>query len=122
MVPSPKPILVIPFRNGELYCCHLDGFGNDVDSLQKRLAQIEDTFTPHITRRVWWNVDDTVLDEVVLDVMVCTLSRIQSSIVKIAFVGVGKRKRALDKFLRSSGFQIPREFFDDAGLAKEWLL
>ena len=121
---SKYPVLVISFNNCEIHACHLDGFKNDWEALANRLKAIDEFFIKapkNCGHRIWYNVGDSVLsDEVIADIT-GSLLKIEDRIVKIAFIGV-KRKRRLNKSIRQALPNKPVSYFADAEAAKEWLI
>lgn len=87
---------ILSFRNCELHCCHLDGYQKESQAFLKRLFAVEKYLAekPDTARfRIWYNVDETSLDTVLMDEIVASILRIQGYIVKIAFIGLGRIQR-----------------------------
>lgn len=126
---EPKnPIIILSFQNCELHCCHLDGYHEQRGSFLKRLSDIEAYFTgkPATSKyRIWYNVDETWLDQAAIAEIAESVTRMQQHIVKIAFIGMGRIQQwALKRKLNSITGQpsFPYSFFADAERAKEWLI
>jgi hypothetical protein len=127
MEPTCK-IKILTFRNCELHCCHLDGYNGQRDVFLKRLNEIENFFMekPDTSRfRIWYNVDDTLLDNDLINEIVMSVFRIQNHIVKIAFIGLKRLQQwHLARMLKSDKAysSVPFACFADAEKAKEWLI
>lgn len=124
IIESKVPVLVIPFRSGEIHCCHLDGYRDQTEAAMNRLNKIEASFSACRKYRIWFNVDDTVLTPSLMEQIAQCLARLKNSVVKIAFVGVGRKKGAFDMLMNKAlqGTVLPKAYFEDAEQAKEWLL
>lgn len=124
IVESKVPVLVISFRNGEIHCCHLDGYRDQTEAAMQRLSKIEASFSACRKYRIWFNVDDTTLTPSLMAQIAQCVARLKGSVVKIAFVGAGRKKDAFDKQLNKAlqGTVLPKAYFEDAEQAKEWLL
>lgn len=124
----PGAIKVLSFRNCELYCCHLDGYKSQREAFLKRLKEIEQYFAnkpPENRYRIWFNVDETTLDDLLINEIVSSVIRIQGHIVKIAFIGLSRMKQwKLERKLKSATRHnpLPHSYFYDAEKAKEWLV
>ncbi len=119
-------IKILSFRNCELHCCHLDGYKKQREAFLKRLTDIEKFFIekPAANKfRIWYNVDETSLDEALIAQVAASIARMQGHIVKIALIGVGRMGRwRLTKKLKTSRLPVPYAYFSDAERAKEWLV
>lgn len=135
-------IKILSFKNCELHCCHLDGYKSQREAFLKRLSDIEQYFAskpPDNRYRIWFNVDETTLDDLLLDEIAASIIRILGHIVKIAFIGLGRiNKYKLDIKLSKATNELsnvtykfgtlatlellPRSYFSDAEKAKEWLV
>ena len=73
-------------------------------ALLKRLSEIEVTFLSKrndVKYRFWFNMDGNLLDDDIMDEVVCSLSRINNHIYKIAFIGLGMiQKRKFEKLMK----------------------
>ena len=119
---SKHSVFLISFNYCEITCCHLDGYKNNREALLSRLSLIESFFKPNSRHRVWYNIDDSELSDKVIEQVTQSISRVQSNIVKLAFIGAGRGKRKLKKILNDTiASSIPIGYFEDAELAKEWL-
>jgi hypothetical protein len=128
IVESKTPILIISYRNCEIYCCHLDGYKTNREALLDRLSKIEAFFLSkpsHIRFRIWYNVDENSLDKQTMRLIIESISRFREHTYKIAFIGLeGFTKWRFHNILQ----QIPgnrcitKAYFTDAELAKEWLV
>ena len=89
-----------------------------------RLSKIEASFSPCRTYRVWLNMDDTALTQTVMEQIAQCVARLKASVVKIAFIGAGRKKGTFDRRLSKAleGSALQRAYFEDAEQAKEWLL
>lgn len=127
MEPTSK-MKILSFRNCELHCCHLDGYQKEREAFLKRLIAVEKYFAekPDTARfRIWYNVDETSLDTVLMDEIAASILRIQGHIVMIAFIGLGRIQqwRFSTKLQSKKGCPLfPYEYFADAEKAKEWLI
>lgn len=124
-VESKYPVLVLSFNNCELHCCHMDGYKNNKEALSNRLGDIERYFVakPKSLRyRLWYNVDDSVLSDEIIERIAIDILAIGENIIKLAFIGAGIYKRRLTKLLKMSAFDKPFKYFGDAEIAKEWLV
>lgn len=127
MEPTSK-LKILSFRNCELHCCHLDGYKKQREAFLERLTEIEGFFAekPSAARfRIWYNVDETLMDNVLIDEIAASVIRIKSHIIKIAFIGLGRMQQwRLTKMLKSETGCQPflHAYFTDAEKAKEWLV
>lgn len=125
---SKNQIKILSFHNCELYCCHLDGYKGEREVFRQRLISIENTFMekPATARfRIWYNVDGTMLDSILIREITASVVRMQSHIIKIAFIGLGFMQWwHLNRILKSeTGNQsLFYAHFADAEKAKEWLV
>jgi len=123
----PVPVLVLSYNNCELHCCHLDGYKRNRQAFLARLDTVEQYFVikpVHRRYRLWFNLDETMLDDRSMERVAASLANIHIHIIKIAFIGIGKNKRRrfermLKNYLRET--ELPRQYFCDAEKAKEWL-
>ncbi len=119
---------VLSFRNCDLHCCHLDGYKKQRESFVARLKYIENYFAekPQNAKfRIWYNVDETFVDKVLIEEIAASVIRIKSRIVKIAFIGLGPWQQwKLSKILKAltGDSSFPYTYFSDAEKAKEWLI
>ena len=116
---------MLSFNNCELHCCALDGYKGNREALLNRSKSISDYFNskPGTTRyRIWYNMDDSVLTDDIIESITESLFKINDSIIKIAFIGANRKKKRFDKVLRKTTFNRPVCYFSDAELAKEWLI
>jgi hemolysin-activating ACP:hemolysin acyltransferase len=125
---SRYPILILSHHNCEIYCCHLDGYKNNQQALICRLNQIETELlkkAKHIQFRIWFNVDESTLDPLIMKLIVESIYRFKDHIYKIAFIGLrGMSKWRFEK-IRRNAFQAnsaPISYFTDAERAKDWLI
>lgn len=119
------PVMVLSFNNCELHCCSLDGYRNNSEALLSRLELIDDYFgsKPKVNKyRLWYNIDESILTVDIMESIAKSLFAMKGSIIKIAFIGVGRNKRLFDKILRRAAFDKPVRYFSDAEIAKEWLV
>ena len=123
IVESKFPVLVVSFNNCEIHGCHADGYKNNEEALAHRLSQIEAFFRPQMRCRFWYNVDETALTGRAIELITQSVARLKGNIVKIAFIGVGGRKRRFHKTLLNAlgDHDFPTAYFADAERAKEWL-
>lgn len=125
---SKTSILVLSYRNCELYCCHLDGYKSDTDALLQRLSKIEAIFLSKpidAKFRVWYNLDENNLNKHTMELIAESISRFQGHICKIAFIGLhGLTKRKFNGILKQAleEVSVPTAYFTDAESAKEWLV
>jgi hypothetical protein len=123
-----EQLKVLSFRNCDLHCCHLDGFKNQREAFLIRLAEIEHYFLgkpSHSMFRIWYNLDETLLDSVLLEQIASSVIRFKSHIVKIAFIGLNHSQQwKLSKNLKADKDTLvfPYVYFSDAEKAKEWLI
>lgn len=128
VIESKTPILILSYCNCELYCCHLDGYKSDTGALLHRLSKIERIFLskPADAKfRVWYNLDENSLDKPTMELIAESISRFQGHIYKIAFIGLrGFAKRKFNSILEQAlgESSVPKAYFADAELAKEWLV
>lgn len=128
IIESKTPIIILSYRNCEIYCCHLDGYKTNTNALLNRLSQIEATFLSkpsHVRFRVWYNVDENRLDKQTIKLIAESISRCFEHTNKIAFIGLdGFTKWKFNKILEHTLGQrcITKAYFTDAELAKEWLV
>lgn len=125
---SPRAVILLNYRNGELHCCHLDDFGDQPGAFLQRLQEVEQFFLqkpPGSRFRIWYNLDQTALGPGLMDQVAASVLRIQTHIVKIAFIGPkGLRRWKLGRRLRAGmkARPFPYAFFGDAEEAKAWLV
>lgn len=129
-ITEPKfPIIILPFRKAELYCCHLDGYHDNRRAMLYRMHDIETVFRKkpkHASFLVWYNLDESKMDGMMLEQVAGSILRIRSHVRKIAFVGLRgiskwRFERRLKRRLKSKD-NMPRAYFSDAERAKEWLV
>lgn len=128
VIGSKTPIVILSYRNCELYCCHLDGYQTNTEALLHRLAEIETVFLsrPHGAKfRIWYNLDENRLDRQTMQLIAESLLRIQSHIYKIALIGL--RRFAAWKFDHIVSDLLGeavlcKAYFTDAEIAKGWLI
>ena len=119
------PVMVLPFNNCELHCCSMDGYKGNSEALLNRLNSIDDYFSSKskVSRyRIWYNVDDSILTDDIIESIAKSLYKINDNIIKIAFIGTNRKKSRFDKILHKTTFNKPVCYFSDAELAKEWLV
>lgn len=125
---SKTPIIILSYNNCEIYCCHLDGYKTNTEALLNRLSKIEEIFLSkpsHARFRVWYNVDENVLDKQTMRLISESVSRFRERIYKIAFIGLdGFAKWKFDNILELTMGEIciTKAYFNDAELAKGWLV
>ena len=128
VIESPRPIVLLSYRNCEICCCHLDGYQANMQALLKRLSEIETFFLQrptHAKFRVWYNLDENDLDGRTMESIGESISKFEERIDKIAFVGVhGLTRRRFDRILgrNLAHTTLLRAYFQDAERAKEWLV
>ena len=94
----------------------------------KRLTNVENFFISKPTTckyKIWYNVDETILDEILIAEIAASVVRMQNHITKIAFIGMGyfqKKKFARKLKLEVDYSPFPYSYFSDAEKAKEWLV
>lgn len=121
-------IKVLSFRNCELHCCHLDGYKEQSEAFLKRLSDIEQYFLskPDTSRfRLWYNIDETTLDKVLIDEVAASISRMQKHIIKVVFIGLSKFQQVqMERKLKAyeDARYLPHAYYRDAEKAKEWLI
>ncbi len=128
VIESPKPVVLLSYRDCEICCCHLDGYRANIRALLKRLSEIEAVFLrrpAHVKFKVWYNLDENDLDERTMKSIVESIFRFEDRIDKIAFIGLRgfarcKFDRILERSLARKSF--PRAYFQDAERAKGWLV
>ena len=127
---EPKyPVIILPFRKAELYCCHLDGYHDDRKAKLFRMHDVETVFhkkPPDASFLVWYNLDESKMDGMMLEQIAGSILRIRSHVRRIAFVGLRgiskwRFERRLKRRLKGRG-NMPRAYFSDAERAKEWLV
>lgn len=128
IVEPKKPILILSYNNCEIYCCHLDGYKADRDALLNRMSEIEAVFLSKPAQnkyRIWYNIDENHLDKDALKLVAESISRYKEHICKIAFIGLrGFKQKKFNKILEQilKGESITKAYFQDAQLAKGWLI
>ena len=119
---------VLSFRNCELHCCHLDGYKNHRDAFLIRLTEIENYFSGKPSGfmfRIWYNLDENILDSVLLEQIASSVIQFNSHIMKIAFIGLNHaQQKKLSKKLKekTDNAAFPYAYFSDAEKAKKWLI
>ena len=125
VVEFKHPVMVLSFNYSDLHCCALDGYKGNNEALLNRLKQIDDYFASKSkvsTYKLWFNIDDNVLTDDIIENIAISLYKINDNIFKLAVIGAGKKKRRFDKALRKTTFNKPIAYFSDAESAKEWLV
>lgn len=122
VIESKNPVLVISYHNCEIHVCHLDGYKTDKVSLLKRISQIESFFNKNSRCRVWYNIDDTVLSDDVIEIIQQNILHLKENIVKLAIIGTHIKMRRFRRALNKKSLSFPVAYFDDAELAKKWLI
>lgn len=122
------PVKMLPYRNGELCICHLDGYRSDTSALLDRVAEIETALNRrpvNVLFHLWFNLDDNDLDPPTMKRIAESVARIRPHIYKIAFIGLcGMERQRFDRALRKALGEagVARAYFLDAEQAKDWLL
>jgi len=125
---SKYPILILSHHNCEIHCCHLDGYKENITALFNRMNIIEHELSSapaDIQYKIWYNLDESKLDKSVMKSVTESIFRLQNHISKIAFIGLHgiykwRFENMLKQILRNQ--VLPRAYFSDAELAKEWLI
>lgn len=122
------PILVLSYHNCEIHCCHLDGYKANTEALVNRLNQIEVEISSkpiHSKMRIWYNLDENVLNQLTMKMIAESIGRFQEHIYKIAFIGLRGISKWRFKYILKQTIgknRISRAYFLDAELAKGWLV
>lgn len=117
-----KKSFVLPFRGGEIWFEHLDGMYQYTELVLQKLKQDGEKFLlPSKPGLIGFVMDETVIDQRVIDEIADMLCSGQKRYMRVAFIGTNREiKKSLKKALKTSEFMF--HFFDDLEAAKEWLV
>ena len=111
------------YNGGSIWCEHLDSMGFLKDEIIEKFLNDSKAFSrPSMTSFMIINLDKTYIDK---DIVECITGQIISSpkrFMKIAFVGVEKRRLRTEFRVIQSQTGCAVEFFADYEKAKQWVL
>ena len=108
------------FHGGTMWCEHLDGMGACEDEVIVKFAGDIPSFSrPSVSSFMIISLDETVITGRIAETILSGISQMDKPIMKIAFVGVGRRWHRAFGNLTKKGIVIA--FLSDYEEAKEWL-
>ncbi|MGN0367672.1 MAG: hypothetical protein ACI4EK_02730 [Wujia sp.] len=118
-----KKSFVLPFGGGEIWFEHLDGMYQYTELVLQKLKQDAKIFSlPSKPGLIGFVLDETVIEQSVLEEIVRILCEGKKQYRKIAFIGAEKKVKRYLKHALSGRANCMIEFFEDFEKAKEWLV
>ena len=115
-----KASFELDYNGGKIWCEHLDGMGAYEDEvISKFLGDVKAFSRPSVSSFMIVNLDKTVITEKIAETVSACILQSDKTFMKIAFVGVDKRRQKLFRILKKKGIVIT--FLSDYEKAKEWL-
>lgn len=118
-----KKSFVLPFGGGEIWFEHLDGMYQYTELVLSKLIQDAEMFClPSKPGVIGFVLNETVVNQAVVDEIEEVLCNGTKSFRKVAFIGTNREiKRSINRALyNKADFLIG--FFEDFERAKEWLI
>lgn len=115
-----KRFFELYFRQGSIWCEHLDSMGAMEAEVLRKLTEDARAFgRPSAPSRMIVNLDETVITDAVVERLAGEILGCGKRFVRIAFVGVGMReRRRLEALLQERAGLL--SFLKDYEKAKEW--
>ena len=110
-------------NGGSVWCEHLDGMGSFKDKVKEKfLNDCKTLKKPSTAAYMIINLDKTEIDTEIISCIVNEIIACDKRFMRIAFIGVKKRKERLAflEIQKQTGCSI--NFFDDFEKAKQWTL
>ena len=115
-----------PYKGGELFCLHLDGFGTNEGAVISRIKTEEIFFTQqNQSIGIWIDFYQTRLTDRVMGEFIELIERIGNRILKLGLVGCSSiDQRKINRLMKKAGYlsTLPVKYFNDPEDAKTWLV
>lgn len=117
-----RPSMPMFFGGGEIWFEQLDALSVYTDIVtEKFLVDMKDIVRPSTPSRIAVNLNETLDDENVAEVICGGLSSAGKNVQRVVFVGLDRNgKKLVERFLPETQFIYA--FIDDYEKAKEWLV
>lgn len=117
-----KKSFVMAFGGGEIWFEHLDSLYEHSDWVIEKLRKDYEVFRrPSLTSLIAVNLDETVINDAIIEELTRVFVNGSKQFRKIVFVGIPKPdQKKIDKRMWGHGFLYA--FIDDFEKAKEWLM
>jgi GTP:adenosylcobinamide-phosphate guanylyltransferase len=114
------------FGGGEIWFEHLDGMHSYTDEVKhKFIADTQNVIKPSAPSLIAVNLDETVVNEEIIDLITDTYIKNTVYIHKVVFVGLDRhsQKLMIQAFKKRQGeYQFAVNYINDFEKAKEWLV
>lgn len=117
-----KKSFSIAFHGGEIWIEHLDALGSEAELLREKFsADMIQIRKPQTSSFVAVNLDETKVNEEILELILGQFAALRVPLRKVVFVGLdSKMKRYIKRQKKNMPFLIG--CIDDFEKAKEWLI
>ena len=114
----------MPFRNGEIWCEELDSFSIYTDIVKEKfLNDMEKIRKPSSPAFIAMNLNETLVDKELAELIVNELSQASRYIKKVAFIGLDRKcKKLITSLFSKANYTFVFAFINDFEKAKEWLI
>lgn len=114
----------LPFLGSEIWCEELDALNVYTDVvIEKFLKDIVTIRKPSSPGLIAIHLNETLVEEGLVNIIVTELKKAEHSIQKVAFVGLNRTSQKLMKsFIKIAGVSFAYSFINDYEKAKEWLV
>ena len=110
------------YKGGEIWCEHLDSLYNEKELLKNKFNQdLLQIGRPSISSFLVINLDETVIDEEIMEFIINNLVMLKKSLCKVVFVGLNSKMKNFVK-KRNINTSFVMTCIDDYEKAKEWLV
>lgn len=108
------------YNGGEIWCEHLDSMCRERQLVIQKFDQdLEIIGKPSTSSYVAINLDETEVDEEMVDHILNSLRELKKPLRKVAFVGLSSKMK---RYLKSKDLSFEYKCIDDFEKAKQWLI
>jgi hypothetical protein len=110
------------YNGGEIWCEHLDSLCKEKELLKQKFKQdLIQISRPSMTSLIAVNLDETEVDQEIVDLIINSFIQMNKPLRKVVFVGLNLRMRSyVKKRNRESSFEMI--CINDFEKAKAWLI
>ena len=119
-----KMSFALPYRNGMIWCEHLDSLGDHTDVTLEKLAGDMTVFIrPSVTSQLVVVLNETLVNHALCTRMAEVFAAPNSHVRRLAFVGLDwVERRRLEREMQNRNMPFAMRYFADLEMAKEWLI
>lgn len=117
---SNKKSFALYYNGGEIWCEHLDSMCGERELiLEKFNHDMEVIRRPSTSSYIVIDLDETEVDEALLDHIIDSMKGLEKQLCKVAFVGLNSKMK---RFIKAKDSNFVIRCIDDFEKAKEWLI